>query len=1308
MSDQTHTRRLARAGRGSRITLAMLLGIAVCLVAAPLAQAKFTLKQLHLGSISGPQDYLFTAGNTVVEQGTVDRGRYYRFDVYNPSGNDVLTSACRPASRNGNVGGSYILQNTDPLSNTNSWRYRLREFSSASACGSASGALHDSSLYFDVAAATSYSSSALTNQQSLFGAGSTAYVQVEGVGEPKTSGTNAAEGPGTWTTTWITPKGTTACANTTNNANDLPGSTAGGQLPDRTSLPSPAQPNLRYTPASVTGPDAWNDQSNYESGPCPSFATGNQGQWSLELSAGGTHFVTLPVFSVDTTPPTTTLTSAPSHVVASSTATFDFASSEAGSSFQCSLDDAKPTTCGSPQTYPGLADGTHTFTVQAIDPAGNIDPTGATASWTVDTTAPAVTMTAPVAGGYTNDTTPALSGTAETTPGDSRVTVYVYQGTGTSGTPIQTDTASVQSDGSWSVNAAALADGTYTAQAKQTDEVSNTGYSDAHAFTVDTTPPAITVSTPLNGTHTNDTSPEIAGTAGTAAADIGTVTVTVSGSGAPVEETANVSPSGQWVVNLPAALSDGNYTIQATQQDLAGNAGIGTSHITIDTTPPQTFLDAAPVGTTSSTTATFSFHATDALSQAGMTFQCQLDGGAWGLCTSPISYFNLANGSHTFAVEAIDGAGNIDMTGQSATWTVNTALPAISFQSPANGSYTNDSTPAFTGVAGTAAGNSSTVQVLVYSGTDVSGTPVQTLTTTAASEGSWTATAATLPDGTYAAYAQQSGSAGTATSDVHSFTVDTQAPTTTITVGPPGTSGSGQASFSFSSAAPGATFQCQLDGGGWSACDSPQYYTGLSNGSHVFQVRATDQAGNVGPAASQTWSVNTNLPALSISSPSDGTTTNNPAPAISGTGGVASGDAGTVTVELFSGSSTSGAPTETLSTPVSSGTGAWSTHPSPALQDGTYTVFAQQAGSAGTAYTAAYTFTVDTTPPTTTITAGPQGTTSATTARFGFTSSEPGSTFQCQLDTGAWTACTSPQSYSSLALGTHSFSVRATDPAGNVDPNPPVDGWTIDTVANSPVTLTSPADGTDTNDTTPTFSGAANSKNGDITVEIDDVNGDPVEFLDATAASSWSVPAIAGAARRHLHGVRFTARLRWHHDRLQQPDRDHDRHNAAGRDPQLQTQRPRQRQHPHVRRRRGNGVRRPEHRDGRHLQRQQRLGNADPDDPGDGQRWRLVGDRGGPAGRHLQRAGVADGFGRQHRPNSQAHVHDRHGRARHVDHRRAAGFDERHSRIVQLHLDEDGLDVRVQPRRRRLDCVPVSSELSEPDRRPAHVRRARH
>src|SRR5439155_1295234 len=80
--------------------------------------------------------------------------------------------------------------------------------------------------------------------------------------------------------------------------------------------------------------------------------------------------------------------------------------------------------------------------------------------------------------------------------------------------------------------------------------------------------------------------------------------------------------------------------------------------------------------------------------------------------------------------------------------------------------------------------------------------------------------------------------------------------------------------------------------------------------------------------------------------------------------------------------------------------------------------------------------TVDTTPPDTTITAAPPARSSSSTASFSFTATEADSSFACQLDGGAFAPCVSPQSYSGLANGSHSFQVRATDAAGNTDPTP--------------------------------------------------------------------------------------------------------------------------------------------------------------------------------------------------------------------------------------------------------------------------------
>jgi uncharacterized repeat protein (TIGR01451 family) len=91
---------------------------------------------------------------------------------------------------------------------------------------------------------------------------------------------------------------------------------------------------------------------------------------------------------------------------------------------------------------------------------------------------------------------------------------------------------------------------------------------------------------------------------------------------------------------------------------------------------------------------------------------------------------------------------------------------------------------------------------------------------------------------------------------------------------------------------------------------------------------------------------------------------------------------------------------------------------------------------------------VDTTPPDTKITSSPSNPSYSNSATFTFNGTDnvtpSGSlTFECKLDSGAWTACTSPKTYSSLASGSHTFSVRAKDAAGNVDATPASYTWKI-------------------------------------------------------------------------------------------------------------------------------------------------------------------------------------------------------------------------------------------------------------------------
>src|SRR5262249_56520107 len=97
------------------------------------------------------------------------------------------------------------------------------------------------------------------------------------------------------------------------------------------------------------------------------------------------------------TGPDTTITANPTNPTTSTTASFSFTGNDGSgtgvASFQCQIDGGGFSTCTSPQTYTGLADGSHTFQVRAVDVVGNVDPTPASFTWVIDTVAPDTTIT---------------------------------------------------------------------------------------------------------------------------------------------------------------------------------------------------------------------------------------------------------------------------------------------------------------------------------------------------------------------------------------------------------------------------------------------------------------------------------------------------------------------------------------------------------------------------------------------------------------------------------------------------------------------------------------------------------------------------------------------------------------------------------------------------------------------------------------------------------------------------------------------------------------------------------------------------
>lgn len=73
---------------------------------------------------------------------------------------------------------------------------------------------------------------------------------------------------------------------------------------------------------------------------------------------------------------------------------------------------------------------------------------------------------------------------------------------------------------------------------------------------------------------------------------------------------------------------------------------------------------------------------------------------------------------------------------------------------------------------------------------------------------------------------------------------DIKPPQTKITDAPNRRIHQSRARVGFRSTEPGSTFKCKLDRGRFRGCRSPKRLNGLSRGRHVFQVKATDRAGN--------------------------------------------------------------------------------------------------------------------------------------------------------------------------------------------------------------------------------------------------------------------------------------------------------------------------------------------------------------------------------------------------------------------------------------------------------------------------------
>jgi hypothetical protein len=105
------------------------------------------------------------------------------------------------------------------------------------------------------------------------------------------------------------------------------------------------------------------------------------GDSTHDASQGGA-LVAVAAAATDNKPPNATLGKKPKKRTTKRRAKFTFSSSEAGSHFKCKLDRKPYTPCSSPFVK-RVKPGKHRFRVEAIDAAGNVDPTPASYRWKV-------------------------------------------------------------------------------------------------------------------------------------------------------------------------------------------------------------------------------------------------------------------------------------------------------------------------------------------------------------------------------------------------------------------------------------------------------------------------------------------------------------------------------------------------------------------------------------------------------------------------------------------------------------------------------------------------------------------------------------------------------------------------------------------------------------------------------------------------------------------------------------------------------------------------------------------------------------
>ncbi|HCL8176858.1 TPA: Ig-like domain-containing protein [Escherichia coli] len=539
----------------------------------------------------------------------------------------------------------------------------------------------------------------------------------------------------------------------------------------------------------------------------------------------------------------------------------------------------------------GLADGSYPVSVSVTDKAGNTGSQSLTV--TVNTAAPLIGINSIAGDDVINASEKGadvqITGTSDQ-PAGTAITVTLNG---------QNYAATTDASGNWSVTVpasavTALGQANYTVTAAVTSDIGNSATA-SHNVLVDSALPGVTINPVASDDIVNAAEAGVAQIISgqvTGAAVGDTVTVTLGGTTYTTTVQANLS----WSVSVPAAdiqaLGNGDLTVSASVTNQNGNTGSGTRDITIDANLPGLRVDTVA--------------GDDVVNIIEHGQALVVTGSSSGLAEGTPLTVTINNVEYTTAVQA-DGSWSVGVTAaQVSAWPAGTVTVTVSGESSAGNPVsithpvTVDLTPAAITINTIATDDVINAAEkgadLILSGTTTNVEPGQTVTVTfggknytasVASDGSWSATVpaadlAALPDGSASAQASVSNINGNSASAVHSYSVDSSAPTIIIntvasdnivnaseadagvTVSGSTTAEVGQIVTVTLNSPTVQTYQATVQAdGSWSINIPAADLAALTDGSHTLTATVNDKAGN--PASTtHNLAVDLTVPVLTI------------------------------------------------------------------------------------------------------------------------------------------------------------------------------------------------------------------------------------------------------------------------------------------------------------------------------------------------------------------------------------------------------------------------------------------------------------